>query len=451
MPTRALAITTAGLLTIASANVALAAEPTRDELAEEIRQLKARIEQLEAKQPTTGPTAADVDRIVRDVVADANRRSQLLMQEGGTTAGFDLERTKFYIRSADGSFLFMPGLLFQARNTTNITTGDDDDVQNGFEIRRMRFYFVGNAFTPDLTYRFQWEAGSNGGGVFLQDAFVRYRFADQWAVQAGQFYDEYSHEQSMLDPFMLAADRSLINALIGGGQTERVQGVMLLYDDHERWAARGALHDGANSDNTDWTEAGGGGAFIGVTDTNFGAFGRLEYFFSGTRQAYETFTALGTTEDLLVAGAGADFTQGGDSNALFHLVDLQYENTSGTAAYLALHGLWRDIGADSPVPAGEYYDWGVLVQAAHLFTRSCELFVRYDYTQIDDDSLAAGAEDQFHEFTIGGNYYYRKHNVKLTIDFTYLPNGVPINLPALGFLASDDDEFVIRAQFQLFI
>jgi hypothetical protein len=227
----------------------------------------------------------------------------------------------------------------------------------------MRFYFVGNAFTPDLTYRFQWEAGSNGGGVFLQDAFVRYRFADQWAVQAGQFYDEYSHEQSMLDPFMLAADRSLINALIGGGQTERVQGVMLLYDDHERWAARGALHDGANSDNTDWTEAGGGGAFIGVTDTNFGAFGRLEYFFSGTRQAYETFTALGTTEDLLVAGA----------------------------------------------------------------------------------------EDQFHEFTIGGNYYYRKHNVKLTIDFTYLPNGVPINLPALGFLASDDDEFVIRAQFQLFI
>jgi hypothetical protein len=451
MPVRTLAITSAGLLTIASANVAFAAEPTRDELAEEIRQLKARIEQLEAKQPTTGPSAADVDRIVHDVVADANRRSQLLMQEGDITAGFDLERSKFYIRSADGNFLFMPGFLFQARNTTNVTTGDDDDVQNGFEIRRMRFYFVGNAFTPELTYRFQWESASNGGGVFLQDAFVRYQFADQWAVQVGQFYDEYSHEQSMLDPFMLAADRSLINALIGGGQTERVQGVMLMYDDREHWVAQAIFHDGANTDNTDWEEAGGGSAFLGVTDPNFGASGRVEYFFSGTRKAYETFTALGTTENLLVAGAGADFTQGGDSSALFHLVDLQYENTSGCSGYVALHGLWRDIGADSPVAAGEYYDWGVLVQAAHLFTRTCELFVRYDYTQIDDDSLAAGAEDQFHEFTIGGNYYYHNHNAKITIDFTWLPNGAPVNLPTLGFLAGDDDEFVIRAQLQLFI
>ena len=451
MSTRALAITTAGLLTIASANVALAAEPTREELAEEIRQLKARIEQLEAKQPTTGPSAADVDRIVRDVVADANRRSQLLMQEGDITAGFDLERTKFFIRSADGNFLLMPGFLFQVRNTTNVLTGDDDDVQNGFEIRRMRLILAGNAFTPDLTYRFQWESSNNGGGVFLQDAFVRYQFADQWAVQVGQFYDEWSHEQSMLDPFLLAADRSLVNALIGGGQTDRVQGAMLLYDNREHWRARAILHDGFNTDNTDWTESGGGSAFVGVTDTNFGATGRLEYFFSGTRQAYESFTSLGNTEDLLVAGIGADFTQGGDSGALFHEIDLQYENTSGSSAYFALQGLWRDIGADSPVAAGEYYDWGVLVQAAHLFTRTCELFVRYDFTQLDDDSVAAGAEDLYQEVTFGVNYYYQKQNVKITIDFTWLPDGAPINLPALGYLASDDAEFVIRAQLQLFM
>ena len=455
MSIRALSITSACLLTAAATNVTVAAEPTRDELAEEIRQLKARIEQLEAKQPTSGPSAADVDRVVRDVLADAERRSQLLMQDGAVTAGFDLERTKFYIRSADGNFLWTPGLLFQFRNTTNFLSaddaGDDDTIQNGFDVRRMRFFFVGNAFSPDLTYRFQWESNNNGGGVFLQDAFVRYQFADQWAVQVGQFYDEWSHEQSMLDPFTLAADRSLINALIGGGQTERVQGVMLLYDDRERWVAQAIFHDGANTDNTDWEETGGGSAFLGITDPNFGASGRLEYFFSGTRQAYETFTALGTTEDLLVAGAGADFTQGGDSNALFHLVDLQYENTAGCSGYLALHGLWRDIGADSTVPAGEYYDWGVLAQAAHLFTRTCELFARYDYIQVDDDSLAAGAEDQFHEFTIGGNYYYKKHNVKITIDLTWLPNGAPANLPALGFLAGDDDQFVIRTQFQLLL
>ena len=454
MPVRRFAMASACLL-LGLSTTAVAQEPTLDELVEQLRQLQVRVEQLEARQQataTTSPSAADVDRVVREMVADAERRSRLMTQDVGLTAGFDLARSKFYVRSGDGNFLLMPGFLFQARNTTNVTTGDDDDVENGFEVRRMRFYFTGNVFTPDLTYRFQWESANNGGGVFLQDAFVRYAFARDWAVQVGQFYDEYSHEQSMLDPFMLAADRSVVNALIAGGQTERVQGAMLVYDDRDHWRARVILHDGYNSDNTDFTdESGGGSALLGVTPTDFGASARVEYFFSGTRSAYDDFTALGTTEDLLVLGAGADYTQGGDSDALFHVIDLQYENTSGCGGYLALHGLARDIGDGTPVPAGDYYDWGVLAQASYLFTRSLEGFVRYDLTQIDEDSLAAGTENEVHEVTLGGNYYFRKHNVKFTLDVTWLPNGVPINLPALGFLASEDDEFVIRAQLQLFI
>jgi hypothetical protein len=469
MTPRRTAIASACLLSLGLATTTVAAEPaqpTREELAEQLRQLQARVAELEAKQPAsspaTSPTAADVDRVVHDVLTDAERRSRLMMQDVGLTGGFDLERSKFFIRSGDGNFLLMPGFLFQARNTTNVTTGDDDgagggdddddEIENGFEVRRMRFYFTGNVFTPELTYRFQWESASNGGGVFLQDAFVRYAFARDWAVQVGQFYDEFSHEQSMLDPFTLAADRSLVNALIGGGQTERVQGAMLIYDDREHWSAQLAFHDGFNSDNTDFTDdAGGGSAFLGVAPTDFGVSGRVDYFFSGTRKAYENFTALGTTEDLLVLGAGADFSQGGDSDALFHVIDLQYENTSGCGGYLALHGLARDVGAGSAVPAGDYYDWGVLAQASHLFTRSLEGFVRYDFTRIDEDALAAGAENELHEVTVGGNYYFQKHNVKFTLDVTWLPNGVPINLPALGFVASDEDEFVIRAQLQLFI
>src|SRR5687768_8963367 len=301
MPVRRFAIACACLLP-GLATSAFAQEPTREELVEQLRQLQARVEQLEAKQQasaTTGPSAADVDRVVREMVSDAERRSRLMTQDVAITGGFDLQRAKFFLRSGDGNFLLMPGFLFQARNTTNVTTGDDDDVENGFEVRRMRFYFTGNVFTPDLTYRFQWESNNNGGGVFLQDAFVRYAFARDWAVQVGQFYDEFSHEQSMLDPFMLAADRSVVNALIGGGQTERVQGAMLVYDDRDHWRARLILHDGYNSDNTDFTDdAGGGSALLGVTPTNFGASARVEYFFSGTRQAYDDFTALGTTEDL---------------------------------------------------------------------------------------------------------------------------------------------------------
>ena len=66
----------------------------------------------------------------------------------------------FYLGSEDGNFLFKPFAHLQFRDVTvrrqDFKPGGDDDTQNGFEVRRMRFGFVGNAFTPDLTYWFNW-------------------------------------------------------------------------------------------------------------------------------------------------------------------------------------------------------------------------------------------------------------------------------------------------------
>src|SRR5687768_5890313 len=113
MTPRTVVIASACLLSLGSATTtAFADEPTREELVEQLRQLQARVEQLEAKErssPTTSPTAADVDRVVRDVLADAERRSRLMMQDVAITGGFDLQRAKFLLRSGDGNFLLMPG------------------------------------------------------------------------------------------------------------------------------------------------------------------------------------------------------------------------------------------------------------------------------------------------------------------------------------------------------
>jgi hypothetical protein len=433
-----------------------AEEPSREELLEQLRELQQRVEQLEQRQQeqAAGPDAGDVDRVVTQVIADAERRSQLLMQDVALTAGFDLQRSKFFVRSADGNFLLMPGFLFQFRNVTNFRTDteDDDDITHGFDVRRMRLIFDGNVFSPEWIYKFQWESNFDGGNVFLLDAWLRHVFRDtNWAVQAGQFKDIPFHEFTMADEVVTGVDRSLIGSLIGGGQSERLQGVMLMYDDRQHWRGQVLLHDGYNSDNTDFTDNAGGTSFIGVTPTNFGVSARLEHFFSGTRQSYDQFTALGTTEDLLVVGGGANWSQGGDSDVIFHTVDLQYENPGGLGLYGALHGLWREIGAGDPVPAGSYYDWGFLVQGSYLFTRSLEGFARYNLTLLDGDALAAGAEDTVHEITVGGTYYFHRHNVKFTLDFNWLPNGVPIPVRGLGYLAGDDDQFIIRAQLQLFL
>jgi hypothetical protein len=56
-----------------------------------------------------------------------------------------------------------------------------------------------------------------------------------------------------------------------------------------------------------------------------------------------------------------------------------------------------------------------------------------------------------HEIAIGANYYFYKHNVKFTIDGTWLPNGSPSSQTGLGVVAGDDNQFILRAQMQLYL
>lgn len=397
--------------------IAAAAEPTAAELQEQIKSLQSQVAKIEAKEAS----AAQQQATMQSVLNDAERRSQLL-QAGGMTAGWNGK--EFAIGSADGAFKLVPYFQFQFRGVANwadeAQADGDANMESGFEIRRMKAGLKGNAFSKDLSYDFNMAFSRNGGSPTLEKAFVQYAFSDDWAVKAGQWKDNVFHEETVSSSKQLAAERSLLNETLGGGNTDYVQGVSLLYTS-DAIAGEFALTDGANSDNTNYTDQG----------TNYGVSARVDYKVMGDWKSYGDFTAMGNKEDLLVIGAGLDYTESGDDTIIYHTVDAQWE-VGQLGLYAAYVATWADDGDN------DEYSWGALVQAGYLVDENWELFGRWGF--IEEDSL--------NEITVGANYHWHAHNAKATIDVVVLPDGSPSD-SGLGYVASDDLQVVIRGQFQL--
>jgi hypothetical protein len=444
MESSKIALHVAGMALVAGTWVASAraAEPTYEELRWQIEALQARLDQLEQKQSAA---SAEVTRTVDQIVKDAERRSSLLLQAGAADdPGAGHDGKAFFIRSDDGNFVLRPGVEFQFRNITTYADepATDDDAggstfENGFEVRRLRPRIDGNLFTPKFTYFLRWDSARNGGGVTLLDAQAQYQFADHWAVKFGQFKESVFHEKDVSFIGQLAVERTLVDALLGGNLTDRVQGVALSYGGKDDTPLRveTAFHDGANSKNTNFEDTAAG---------NFGLGARAEYKVAGKWADYRDFTARSTKEALFVVGGGAEFTEAGDSDAVLTTLDAQYKTPTGWSLYGALHGNFVE-GDDSA------FNWGALAQVGYAINKKWEPFVRYDLVSLED---ADGGDDVYNELTAGVNYYLGEdgsygHRAKVSVDFLYLPDGAPNDQTGLGILASDGAEFVLRTQFQL--
>jgi hypothetical protein len=379
-----------------------------------------------------------------------------MMQGGSFTAGYN--KGKFLIQDDAGNFVLHPNLQVMPRwagnNRDNAKhAGEDSDFQSGFEIRRMKLGFDGNAFVPNFTYNFLWATDRSSGNLVLEEAWAKYAFKNgalnNFYVKGGQFKDPFAHESLTSSKRLLAAERTLLNDVFTGGDNF-VQGVSVGWDDGDKgspFRAEVSYTDGANAANQNFQD-------FPTTKANVGVAGRIEYLAFGKWAAYEDFTTIGNTENLLVLGAGVDLTEAGDTDTLLHTVDAQFE-----AGKLGVYGAYlgrtiedAKVGSGASATNVNGYDYGFIVQAAYLVNDRLEPFVRYDFINFDEDLLPNAKENQVHEFTVGANYYFKGHNAKFTADFTYLPNGTPVANTGGDILASDDEaEFVIRAQFQLLL
>jgi hypothetical protein len=422
---------------------AAAAEPSQQDA--KIAQLEAKIAALEAKQASD---SQDLANTIDDILRDAERRSANLMQANADmSAGYD---SGFFIRSGD-NFIMRPGAQFQFRyvaNNREDVGGDDSEIEEGFEVRRLKLALEGTVISRELTYKFEWATDRGSGNLVLEDAFGRWMFADMWGTRIGQFKVPVHHEELASSKRFLAVDRSLVNEIVGGGVTDRSQGVSLIYGNYKNdnpLYVEVAFHDGINEDNTNFVE----------DDFDFGVAGRAEYKLFGDWKAYSDFTAMKNKEALFVVGAGADLSQSGDAEAIHATIDAQYE----TAGALGLYGA---LLLQTVEPGGDLDDvtnYGGMVQAGYLLNPSWEVFGRYGIILFDDDQPTAdgGGEDTFHELTVGFNYFLGDdgaagHRAKFTVDLTFLPESSPtIGNSGIGVLGDGDSEIILRGQFQLLI
>jgi hypothetical protein len=421
------------------ATVAWAQPPSQADLQKQIDDLQQQVKELQAQRAATPAfSAKDVDAAVDSVLRDADRRSQLLAESGGFYGGYMDD--KFQIRSADGNFSISPSVWFQFRSVTNVNTdtkhgGEDDNIDNGFEMRRLKLGFDGNAWSKRFYYNFVWATDRKTGNLVNEEAYIRYQFADNWAVKAGQYKELVNQESSVSSRRKLAADVSMANQFIWGGDTY-IQGVELNYDDNNAIQASLGFIDGFTSFNTNFQDP-------PTNPFDFGVTARVQYKVFGDWKSYADFTANGNKKDLLVVGAGGEWSQNGDTNIYRYSADAQWE-VGPFGIFGAFIGRYTDPGAG---PTS--WDWAGIAQVGYMLNDQWELFGRYDYISVDN---ATTSEDTFHEIMVGVNYYIHKHNLKVTVDAAWLPNGAPANLDAIGVLANDgNDEFVFRAQLQFFL
>jgi len=468
------------------AGAAYGAEPTtQQDLLDRINALQAQVDALKAQAaPTTAPTVASdaqINSATQQVLQESSPRGPFFDSSTGVTGGWNTDSKQFFISSTDGSFYFHPGIAFQARYAADYRN-TPYAINNGFELRRMKFYFDGYVFTPDLTYKFQWQDGQSGGAPTLEYGwaqYVVYHDVGPWdgdvGIKGGQFKDYASKEQAIVgDTNQPLVERSLIDSIIGGNSNggPLVEGVDFVYTGSKTPLHADVMFDGGNASGltnfTDVTPAG--------TQNNFGAGVRTDYKVFGDWADNSDLTGVQAKKDFLDFGGGLDFTQGQTaapypagtpaSDAYRWDLDAQYTVAQKFILYGAFQGDYVQADDPSSVKLVHHHDLntGELLEGGYFLNPAWELVARYDVSNLDKNFKING-QNLYQELGVGANWFLGDNgswgnHAKITFDVDYLPNGNP-TATGLDYVASpgtptdphpsDHAAVVFRAQFQLWL
>lgn len=426
----------ARLLAPAALSVLASAAAAEDDPAEENKVLRDRLAAAEQRIDKLELDGAAKDRAALESAVTAYLQTMPGGAPGSAAlAGYD---NGFFIRDPSGDFLLRLNGQLQMRFVAN----DQDDSLGdphlyGFEIPRAKLVASGNVINPRWQYRIQGNYDIDGGGMTLEDAWVTYYAECGWSFTAGQFKCPVLREEKVDSMYQLCVERSVVNDALTSG--ERLTGVAVGYA-KEAWRAWGAFTDGDSFPNMPAL----------VADTDYAITFRGELLLKGDFARFETFTSFRGEAPGILLGLGLH-TQQGESGTpgtemVVYVVSVDVSFEFG-GANLFLQGTWEEV--DLGDIDGPRNPFGVVVHGGYFVTEELEIFGRYEYGDLDPQV----PPDRINIMTVGANWYFdRNQRVKLTGDFGYAFDAVPVTQKYTDYrrdVPFATGQMVFRIQLQL--
>ncbi len=463
-----------------------------EQLKGEVQKLLKRIEEMEKRQAETQARTIEVEK--------KSAETEKKMLQAGYNKGF-------YIKTPDENFLLKTNVFVQFRHTFldfDREINANDENWNNFFLRRARVIFSGNAPNKDWTYfsHIQLEPQS---AVNLHDAYVTWKKYPYAQVQFGRAKLPYGlHfwqsaillngvERSIFSGetdadgkddtrkwpggnanFLVSTEDSVTKFPLGGFNLFRSQGVQLQGDVNlfgqngflQYWSGAYNGRNSKASPNLDSNPL-----WVGRISIN--PFGKYNLLQQGDIDYSQTPKVC-----FLVSGFyNTDRLNQIRSSTTGTASTVSYYDVIGSGYNLAALLRYKGFSFDAEYgydrlkqdrPAGDTWDrFAYRFDAGYfLIPEKIEVVARYAYVERLKDntvarSFASGLglvsvnggtnnaiEDNLQEYTVGLNYYLYGHNLKLSLDYSYLMRELtPTSTATVPVDDQHDDRFRTMAQF----
>ncbi|QDV25125.1 porin family protein [Aureliella helgolandensis] len=360
----------------------------------------------------------------------------------------------------------------QLRETVFESQGTTPDL-NQLQLKRARLVFSGHAFNPDFRYYIQLDGRSSSGDALrILDYYLNYDFGHRhWNLaekrlgfRTGLYKMPFSMSRGLSGKELQFADRSMasmffdvnrslawglygeltplqmpltwevaiFNGLVTGGAETGSSGTL---DNNNAFSARVTM-----SPIGDWET--GGLADLTIHE-------RLATRV-GVGTAFTQIDRVGTTEfnALRVVDSGAQLSSL-LPNAVDHYSVALYAADAGIkyrGASLNLEYYFRNVNGFHGAQLPDLFDHGLWLQGGYiLIPEKLEVLARWSRVQGNSGTLGNDQRSS-EEIAAGFVRYFKRQNVKLTVDATYL-DGAPVNSTALD-ISQGDIGWLCRTQLQ---